>query len=56
MNGKNSLTIYNTAAAHHGLSVGLVWWSIGILIALSYFTFIYRMFKRKVVLEAGDEH
>jgi cytochrome d ubiquinol oxidase subunit II len=56
MNGKNSLTIYNTAAAHHGLSVGLVWWSIGIVIALAYFTFIYRMFKGKVVLEEGGTH
>jgi cytochrome d ubiquinol oxidase subunit II len=56
MNQKNSLTIYNTAAAHHGLTVGLVWWSIGIVIALAYFTFIYRMFKGKVALEDGGTH
>jgi cytochrome bd ubiquinol oxidase subunit II len=26
----NSLTIYNAAAGHHGLIVGLVWWALGI--------------------------
>jgi cytochrome bd ubiquinol oxidase subunit II len=56
MNARNSLTIYNTAAGHHGLAVGLVWWSIGIVIAIGYFTFIYRMFKGKVVLQEGGGH
>ncbi len=56
MNQTNSLTIYNTAAARHGLAVGLVWWCIGIVIALAYFTFVYRMFKGKVVLEEGVGH
>jgi cytochrome d ubiquinol oxidase subunit II len=56
MNQKNSLTIYNTAAGRHGLTVGLVWWGIGMVIALGYFTFVYRMFKGKVVLEAGEGH
>ena len=56
MNRTNSLTIYNTAAARHGLSVGLVWWSIGIVIAIGYFVFVYRVFKGKVVLEAGEGH
>ena len=56
MNQTNSLTIYNTAAARHGLSVGLVWWSIGIVIAIGYFVFVYRMFKGKVTLEAGEGH
>jgi cytochrome d ubiquinol oxidase subunit II len=46
-----NLTIYNTAAGHHGLSVGLVWWSIGIVIALGYFFFVYRIFRGKVRLE-----
>jgi cytochrome bd ubiquinol oxidase subunit II len=46
-----SLTIYNTAAGHHGLSVGLVWWTLGTILALSYFVFIYRMFKGKVRME-----
>jgi cytochrome bd ubiquinol oxidase subunit II len=46
-----SLTIYNSAAGHHGLAVGLTWWVIGMVLALGYFFFIYRMFRGKVRLE-----
>ena len=46
-----SLTIYNASAGHHGLSVGLVWWILGIILALGYFFFVYRMFRGKVHLE-----
>jgi cytochrome d ubiquinol oxidase subunit II len=48
-----SLTIYNTAAAHHGLVVGVAWWSIGAVLAVGYFVFIYRMFRGKVQFEGG---
>jgi cytochrome bd ubiquinol oxidase subunit II len=48
-----SLTIYNTAAGAHGLAVGLGWWCIGIVLALGYFVFIFRMFRGKVRLEEG---
>ncbi len=48
-----SLTIYNSAAGHHGLTVGITWWCIGIVLALFYFVFIFRMFKGKVRLEGG---
>ncbi len=47
----NSLTIYNASAAAHGLSVGLAWWSVGMILALGYFFFVFRMFKGKVRLE-----
>jgi cytochrome d ubiquinol oxidase subunit II len=46
-----NLTIYNTAAGLHGLSVGLVWWSLGMVLALGYFFFLFRMFRGKVRLE-----
>ncbi|MGB8582022.1 MAG: cytochrome d ubiquinol oxidase subunit II [Candidatus Sulfotelmatobacter sp.] len=46
-----SLTIYNTAAGRHGLTVGIIWWSIGMILALGYFTFLFRMFRGKVRLE-----
>jgi cytochrome d ubiquinol oxidase subunit II len=46
-----SLTIYSTAAAHHGLTVGITWWSIGTVLSLTYFTFLFRMFRGKVRLE-----
>ena len=48
-----SLTIYNSAAGHHGLTVGITWWSIGFVLALAYFVFIFRMFRGKVSLEGG---
>ena len=49
-----SLTIQNSAAGHHGLVVGVIWWLIGMVFALAYFVFIYRMFRGKVQLaDAG---
>ncbi len=46
-----NLTIYNTAAGRHGLTVGFTWWAIGMVLALGYFTFLFRMFRGKVQLE-----
>jgi cytochrome d ubiquinol oxidase subunit II len=46
-----NLTIYNTAAGQHGLTVGLTWWILGMILALAYFTLLFRMFKGKVRLE-----
>ncbi len=51
-----SLTIYNTATGEHGMMVGFVWWTIGMVLALGYFFFVYRMFRGKVRLEEGNEH
>ena len=48
------LTIYNTAAGSHGLRVGLVWWTIGAVLAVAYFLFVYRMFRGKV--QVGEGH
>jgi cytochrome d ubiquinol oxidase subunit II len=47
------LTIDNTAAAAHGLSVGLAWWTFGAVLVVAYFVFVYRMFRGKVQLEEG---
>jgi len=46
-----NLTIYNTKAGDHGLAVGFAWWSVGMILALGYFFFLFRMFKGKVRLE-----
>lgn len=46
-----SLTIYNTAAGHHGLAVGFAWWILGTILAAGYFVFLFRMFRGKVRLE-----
>lgn len=48
-----SLTIQNAAAGSYGLKVGLVWWTIGTLIVIGYFTFLFRTFKGKV---SDDDH
>lgn len=50
----HSLTIHNAKAGSYGLSVGLIWWPIGILIAIGYFVFLFRTFKGKVV--PGGHH
>jgi cytochrome d ubiquinol oxidase subunit II len=47
----NSLTIYNASASQYGMAVGLVWWSIGMVLAAVYFIVIYRLFRGKVSLE-----
>jgi len=43
-----SLTIFNAAAGRHALSVGLWWWTGGILLAVGYFVLVYRMSRGKV--------
>ena len=50
----NTLTVQNAAAPLYGLTVGLVWWCIGMLLAGLYFVVIYRTFWGKVrVAEEG---
>ncbi len=51
-----SLTIQNSAAPHYGLTIGLVWWTIGVLFTIGYFVYVYWMFRGKVNLEAGSDH
>jgi cytochrome bd ubiquinol oxidase subunit II len=48
---ENSLTVYNASGSAYGLTVGLVWWSIGMVLAAIYFVLIYRLFRGKVSLE-----
>jgi cytochrome d ubiquinol oxidase subunit II len=47
-----SMTIHNSAAGQYGLAIGLIWWFIGICLALGYFIYLYRSFRGKVVLES----
>jgi cytochrome d ubiquinol oxidase subunit II len=46
------LTIENTRTGAYSLRVGLVWWGIGMALAVGYFAFLYRSFRGKV---AADE-
>jgi cytochrome bd ubiquinol oxidase subunit II len=48
---ENSLTIQNASASQYGMTVGLIWWSIGMVLAAIYFIIIYRLFRGKVRLE-----
>jgi cytochrome bd ubiquinol oxidase subunit II len=48
---RNSLTITNASASEYGQAVGIVWWSIGMVLAAIYFITIYRLFRGKVRLE-----
>jgi cytochrome d ubiquinol oxidase subunit II len=51
-----SLTISNASSSQYGLGVGLVWWTIGMLLAIFYFVFIYRLFRGKISPEVAQQH
>ncbi len=38
-----------------GLSVGLVWWCLGIVLVLGYFVFLYRHVHGKVAVDSAEE-
>jgi cytochrome bd ubiquinol oxidase subunit II len=48
----NAITIGNAAAGSRSLAIGLIWWSIGMAMALGYFVLVYTMFKGKVRMQA----
>ena len=51
------ITIGKALSGPHTLHVGLIWWTFGMLCALTYFVIVYRMFRGKVSLESGGyEH
>jgi cytochrome d ubiquinol oxidase subunit II len=45
--------VHNAAAGDYGLQVGLVWWIIGMVLAITYFVVAYRLFRGKVPVQAG---
>jgi len=47
------ITIQNALSGPHTLQVGLIWWIFGMLLAVTYFVIVYRMFRGKVSLETG---
>jgi len=44
----NGITIANAAAGDASLSIGRIWWGIGMAVALGYSVVVYTMFKGKV--------
>lgn len=43
-----NITVENAKTGDYSLSVGLVWWTLGMALAVGYFIFVYRMFRGKV--------
>ncbi|MFL5665710.1 MAG: cytochrome d ubiquinol oxidase subunit II [Ktedonobacteraceae bacterium] len=56
VNPVNSLTIQNASGSQYGQTVGLIWWSIGMVLAAIYFIFIYRLFRGKVQVSGTGGH
>jgi cytochrome d ubiquinol oxidase subunit II len=50
-----NVTVSNAASGEHGLTIGLVWWTFALILAIGYFVFIYHQFRGKVALES-DGH
>jgi cytochrome d ubiquinol oxidase subunit II len=48
-----NITVYNAHTGAYALRVGLIFWSIGMAVAIGYFVFIYRMFRGKVEQQAS---
>jgi len=51
-----TLTIYNAAASPYGLQIGLVWFTIGLSLVLTYTIYVYRAFWGKVKQSTVEEH
>lgn len=52
-----SLTVGSAKAGTYGLRVGAIWWTLGTILAASYFSFLYRSFAGKVAAEgSGYDH
>jgi cytochrome d ubiquinol oxidase subunit II len=54
-NSASSLTVDNSKAANYGLKIGLVWWTLGIILATVYFVMAYRRFAGKVSVSSDEE-
>jgi cytochrome d ubiquinol oxidase subunit II len=50
-----SLSVNSAKAGAYGLKIGVIWWTVGMLLAAGYFTYVYRSFAGKVNLES-DTH
>jgi cytochrome d ubiquinol oxidase subunit II len=49
-----ALTIYNAQTGAYSMRVGLIWWGLGMLLALAYFVFLYTSFRGKVQQSETD--
>ncbi|MGH9545378.1 MAG: cytochrome d ubiquinol oxidase subunit II [Terriglobales bacterium] len=49
----HDITVQNALSAPYALRVGLVWWALGMVLAMVYFVVVYRMFRGKVTMDGG---
>jgi cytochrome d ubiquinol oxidase subunit II len=49
-----SLTVAGARAGEYGLKVGVIWWTVGMILAAGYFTYVYRSFAGKVELDSDS--
>jgi len=54
--GERSISASAAKAGEYGLSVGLYWWIPGVLLAMSYFAFLYRKLPRALRDADLDDH
>jgi cytochrome bd ubiquinol oxidase subunit II len=52
----NNLTIFNAKAADYGLKIGLIWWLIGMSLAVTYTIVTYTKFAGKIRPTDLDDH
>lgn len=50
------ITVAEALAGSHAIRIGLIWWGLGILLAILYFTVSYWLFRGKVSSETGYSH
>jgi cytochrome d ubiquinol oxidase subunit II len=50
LNSAYSLTVASTQAAGYGLKIGLIWWTLGVVLVTGYFRYVYRSSAGKVTL------
>jgi cytochrome bd ubiquinol oxidase subunit II len=50
-----NITVYNAHSGEYALSIGLIWWGVGMAIAVGYFIFVYWMFRGKVSLTSRTQ-
>ncbi len=55
INSAYSLTADNSAAGSHGLQIGLIWWTFGMMLVIGYFIFVYKNLSGKVSSEGSRE-
>lgn len=51
-----NITVYNARSGDYALRVGLIWWLVGMALAVGYFAFVYRMYRGKMsVMPEGHD-